>query len=152
MRMKWTRILLCGLAAAVAMAGELKVNVYEGPTECDEADTVKVGDTLEMHYDGYIDESSRTGEPGKKFDSSRDRGDEFKFKLGQGQVIKCWDLGFASMKVGEKAVLTATSDMCYGRTGAGPIPPNADLTFEVELLAIDTRSIAEYNAAGTMKW
>ena len=67
-------------------------------------------------------------------------------------MIKAWDVGIARMKVGEKAVLTATSDMCYGRTGAGPIPPNADLTFEVELLAIDTRSIAEYNAAGTMKW
>eukprot|EP00966_Prymnesium_polylepis_P274347 6338173-Prymnesium_polylepis.1 len=76
----------------------------------------------------------------------------FEFRIGQKEVIKAWDVGIARMKVGETAQLKATSDMCYGRSGAGPIPPNSDLTFEVELLAIDTRSIAEFNAADGKGW
>ena len=67
---------------------ELSVTVYEGPTECDEADTIKVGDYVHMHYTGTIDESSETGEKGSKFDSSRDLGQTFDFKIGQGGVIK----------------------------------------------------------------
>jgi len=75
-------------------------------------------------------------ENGDKFDSSVDRGTPFKFTLGQGQVIKGWDEGFASMKVGEKAILTLTSDYGYGPSGSPPkIPPNAILKFEVELLS-----------------
>ena len=64
--------------------------------------------------------------------------DEFKFKLGQGQVIKCWDLGFASMKVGEKAVLTCGSEYAYGKSGSPPkIPADATLKFDVELLGFN---------------
>ena len=62
------------LLVAVAAASELKVTQYEGPTECEEADKVKVGDQLGMHYTGTIDQTSATGEKGKQFDSSRDRG------------------------------------------------------------------------------
>ena len=61
----------------------------------------------------------------------------FRFPLGRNRVIKAWDVGIGKMRVGETALLTATSDVCYGRDGAGPIPPNADLIFEVELLDID---------------
>ena len=61
----------------------------------------------------------------------------FRFPLGRNRVIKAWDIGIAKMRVGETALLTATSDVCYGRDGAGPIPPDADLIFEVELLDID---------------
>jgi peptidylprolyl isomerase len=72
---------------------------------------------------------------GTKFDSSVDRGQPFKFTIGQGQVIKGWDEGFASMKVGEKALLVIRSDYGYGDTGSPPnIPPKATLHFEVELL------------------
>lgn len=72
---------------------------------------------------------------GSKFDSSRDRGKTFKFTIGQGQVIKGWDEGFASMKVGEKAILKCRYDYAYGETGSPPtIPPKADLFFDVELL------------------
>ena len=71
---------------------------------------------------------------GKKFDPSRDRGDKFKFTLGVGQVIKCWDEGVAMMSAGERATLKCTSDVGYGARGAGGvIPPNADLNFDVEL-------------------
>jgi FK506-binding protein 1 len=75
---------------------------------------------------------------GKKFDSSRDRGTPFEFKIGRGQVIRGWDEGVMEMSLGEKAVLHITADYAYGSDGAGGgvIPPNADLDFEVELLQI----------------
>lgn len=71
---------------------------------------------------------------GTVFDSTDKRG-PFKFTLGRGQVIKCWDEGFAQMKKGAKATLHCPPDYAYGSRGAGGlIPPNATLTFEVELL------------------
>jgi peptidylprolyl isomerase len=72
---------------------------------------------------------------GSKFDSSRDRGTTFKFTIGQGMVIKGWDEGFASMKVGEHAILKVRYDYAYGESGSPPkIPAKADLFFDVELL------------------
>ena len=73
---------------SISIAENLKVNVYEGPTECDDRDKVQNGNYLKMHYTGTIDESSETGEKGSKFDSSRDRGQTFDFQIGKGQVIK----------------------------------------------------------------
>lgn len=73
---------------------------------------------------------------GSKFDSSRDRGKPFQFKLGQGQVIRGWDEGVAQMQLGEKCMLTCTPDYAYGARGFPPvIPPNSTLNFEVELLS-----------------
>lgn len=87
------------------------------------------GNEVEAHYTGTL------ASDGSKFDSSRDRGKPFKFTIGQGQVIKGWDEGFASMKVGEKAVLKIRYDYAYGETGSPPtIPAKADLFFDVELL------------------
>ena len=72
---------------------------------------------------------------GTKFDSYVDRNEPFNFTLGTQQVIKLWDIGFASMKKGEKAILIGSSDYCYGDNGSPPvIPPNAMLHFEVELI------------------
>ncbi|CAA3007345.1 peptidyl-prolyl cis-trans isomerase FKBP62-like [Olea europaea subsp. europaea] len=87
------------------------------------------GDEVEVHYVGTLLD-------GTQFDSSRDRGTPFKFKLGQGQVIKGWDEGIKTMKKGEKALFTIPPELAYGESGSPPtIPSNATLQFEVELLS-----------------
>ncbi|CAI0561168.1 unnamed protein product [Linum tenue] len=92
-------------------------------------DTPDNGDEVEVHYTGTLLD-------GTKFDSSRDRGTPFKFTLGQGQVIKGWDVGIKTMKKGENAVFTIPADLAYGASGSPPtIPPNATLQFDVELLS-----------------
>ena len=92
------------------------------------------GQSCVMHYTGWLWEN---GAKGKKFDSSLDRGTPFSFPLGQGRVIKGWDEGVATMKVGGKRTLLIPPDLGYGARGAGGvIPPNATLLFEVELLDV----------------
>ena len=94
----------------------------------------KPGQICVMHYTGWL---YNNGVRGKKFDSSVDRGQPFEFIIGQGQVIKGWDEGVASMKVGGKRTLIIPPDLGYGSRGApGAIPPNATLIFEVELLGV----------------
>jgi FKBP-type peptidyl-prolyl cis-trans isomerase FkpA len=94
----------------------------------------KPGQTCVMNYTGWLWEN---GAKGKKFDSSLDRGTPFEFPIGQGRVIKGWDEGVATMKVGGKRVLLIPPQLAYGARGAGGvIPPNATLIFEVELLGV----------------
>ena len=92
------------------------------------------GMNVSVHYTGWL---LFGGEKGKKFDSSKDRGDPFGFPLGAGQVIKGWDEGVQGMKVGGTRTLTIPPGLGYGARGAGgAIPPNATLIFEVELLGV----------------
>ena len=96
--------------------------------------TPKTGQTCVMHYTGWL---YQNGAKGAKFDSSLDRGQAFEFSIGTGQVIKGWDEGVATMKVGGKRTLIIPPGLGYGARGAGGvIPPNATLIFEVELLAV----------------
>ena len=94
----------------------------------------KPGQTCVMHYTGWLYEN---GQKGKKFDSSVDRNEPFDFPIGMGRVIKGWDEGVATMKVGGKRTLIIPPALGYGARGAGGvIPPNATLMFDVELLAV----------------
>jgi FKBP-type peptidyl-prolyl cis-trans isomerase FkpA len=103
-------------------------------TSLGNGDTASSGKRVTVHYTGWLSEK---GAKGRKFDSSKDRGDPFVFPLGQGHVIKGWDEGVAGMKVGGKRLLTIPPELGYGARGAGGvIPPNATLIFEVELLKV----------------
>ena len=95
------------------------------------------GQRVRVHYTGWLYDPTASNNRGKKFDSSKDRGQPFSFGLGGGEVIRGWDEGVKGMKVGGTRVLTIPPEMGYGARGAGGvIPPNATLVFEVELLAV----------------
>jgi FKBP-type peptidyl-prolyl cis-trans isomerase len=90
----------------------------------------KTGDRVEIHYTGSFPD-------GKTFDTSRDRNQTFKFRLGAGEVIKGFDLGVSGMKVGGTRKVTIPSDLGYGERGAGGvIPPNQTLVFDIELVSV----------------
>jgi peptidylprolyl isomerase len=102
------------------------VEIQEGTGE-----TPQTGQTVKVHYTGTL-------EDGTKFDSSRDRGQPFKFNIGRGQVIKGWDEGLSTMKVGGRRKLIIPSELGYGARGAGGvIPPYSTLIFDVELLGVN---------------
>jgi peptidylprolyl isomerase len=93
----------------------------------------KTGENVSVHYTGWL-------ENGRKFDSSHDRGQPLVFPIGRGRVIKGWDEGVGSMKVGGKRKLIIPAPLGYGAQGAGGvIPPNATLIFEVELVAVNAK-------------
>ena len=93
------------------------------------------GATAVVHYTGWLYEPASPKQHGAQFDSSSGRS-PFSFQLGGGQVIKGWDEGVQGMKVGGKRTLIIPAAMGYGDSGAGPIPPNANLIFDVELLDV----------------
>lgn len=111
-------------APAVSAGGLVIKTVQEGS-----GPAAQNGDLVSVHYVGTLTD-------GTKFDSSRDRGTSFSFTLGAREVIQGWDLGVAGMKVGERRMLTIPPELGYGSRGVGPIPPNATLIFDVELLGI----------------
>jgi len=93
------------------------------------------GKMLTVHYTGWLYNESRTDQKGAQFDSSVGR-TPLTFTLGAGQVIQGWEQGFEGMKVGGKRRLVIPPSLAYGGTRRGPIPPNATLVFEIELLAV----------------
>ncbi|MGQ3057437.1 MAG: FKBP-type peptidyl-prolyl cis-trans isomerase [Nevskia sp.] len=106
---------------------------YEDTVEGSGA-TATAGQRVSVHYTGWL---YKDGAAGKKFDSSKDRGQPFAFPLGGGRVIRGWDEGVQGMKVGGTRRLVIPAELGYGASGAGGvIPPNATLLFEVELLGV----------------
>lgn len=102
-----------------------------------EGEKAVAGKQVSVHYTGWLYDDSAPDHKGKKFDSSRDRGQPFGFPLGAGRVIEGWDRGVAGMRVGGQRTLIIPSSLGYGARGAGrSIPPHATLIFDVELLAV----------------
>jgi FKBP-type peptidyl-prolyl cis-trans isomerase FkpA len=100
-------------------------------------DEAKAGQHVRVHYTGWLHDPSAENGRGRKFDSSKDRGDPFAFPLGAGHVIGGWDEGVQGMQVGGTRVLLIPPNLGYGARGAGGvIPPNATLVFEVDLLGV----------------
>jgi FKBP-type peptidyl-prolyl cis-trans isomerase FkpA len=102
-----------------------------------EGATAQAGQQVTVHYTGWLHDAAAPNGRGRKFDSSHDRRDPFRFGLGEGMVIAGWDEGVQGMKVGGKRVLVIPPQLGYGARGAGGvIPPNATLVFEVDLVSV----------------
>ena len=122
-------------APASASASAAAVPFQKIDTVTGEGKEAVAGATAVVHYTGWLYVPEAALQHGEKFDSSVGRG-PFSFQLGAGQVIQGWDEGVQGMKVGGKRTLILPPNMGYGEGGAGPIPPNANLIFDVELLDV----------------
>jgi len=118
-------------AAAVAPTELQRTDIVKGTGE-----GISLGQVAVVHYTGWVFDGAAPEQKGKKFDSSRDRGQPFTFTIGAGEVIRGWDEGVQGMQPGGQRRLVIPSDLAYGEGGQGPIPPGATLVFDVELLAI----------------
>ena len=104
-----------------------------------DGDLAEAGMGVAVHYTGWLHDPAATDKKGAKFDSSRDRGQPFRFGLGAGQVIAGWDQGVAGMKVGGRRKITIPPHLGYGSRGAGGvIAPNETLVFVVDLVGISS--------------
>ncbi len=122
-------------ASAPAPVTELQRIDLEVPN----GEGVSQGQVAVVHYTGWLYDPHAPDHKGKKFDSSRDRGQPFRFEIGAGNVIKGWDEGVQGMRVGGQRRLIVPAALAYGSEGAGGgvIPPNSPLVFDIELLAIE---------------
>ncbi|MFO7304773.1 MAG: FKBP-type peptidyl-prolyl cis-trans isomerase [Gammaproteobacteria bacterium] len=121
-------------AAAPAQVTELqRIDLRVAPGE-----GITAGQVAVVHYTGWLYDPTAPEFKGKKFDSSRDRGQPFRFTIGEGKVIDGWEEGVQGMRVGSQRRLIIPPELAYGnRAMGGVIPPNSTLVFDIELLAIE---------------
>jgi FKBP-type peptidyl-prolyl cis-trans isomerase len=115
--------------SAQSESSEIPENLIIKDTVEGTGPAVKSGDRVSLHYIGYL-------EDGTRFDTSAEHGEPFETQIGVGRVIKGWDLGVIGMKVGGQRRLTIPPELAYEDRGSGPIPPNATIIFDLELLEI----------------
>lgn len=125
-------------ATTASTAGGESVEIEPGLTmrilRTGSGETAQPGQMAVVHYTGWLYDETAPDKRGRKFDSSVDRGQHFRFPLGAGRVIAGWDRGVAGMKIGEVRELTIAPELAYGERGSPPvIPPASTLVFEVEL-------------------
>ncbi len=146
--MKWITqivgisLLALGLAACGGStadpAGGAPPDLVKTTLRAGDGAEARSGQTVRVHYTGWLYDEREPGRKGASFDSSHTRGEPFAFPLGAGRVIRGWDEGVAGMRVGELRELAIPADLGYGQRGAGGvIPGNQPLLFEVELISID---------------
>lgn len=125
-------LFMTGLVFADEEAPKLRVDIISPGT----GEPAKEGQVVIAHYTGTL-------EDGTVFDSSRERDEPFAFTLGRGQVIKGWDLAFAQLRVGDRAILTIAPDLAYGDKDRDPIPPGSTLIFDVTLLELKEHALSD---------
>ncbi len=136
---------------AAAAAAQPPPTVEAGPQLLTEdlrpgiGDLARSGMQLVVHYTGWLYEPGALGYRGRKFDSSHDRGQPFGFTLGEGRVIKGWEVGLVGMQVGGLRRLVIPPELAYGsrEIGKGLIPPDSTLVFEIELLGVESNIVTE---------
>jgi FKBP-type peptidyl-prolyl cis-trans isomerase FkpA len=152
-----TRLLVAALAATALAADAFAQEPATAPPVASEpavlvtdlvagvGDEALPGMNLIVHYTGWLHDPAAKDTRGRKFDSSRDRGQPLSFLLGAGRVIRGWEQGLPGMKVGGTRRLVIPPALAYGARGAGngAIPPHATLVFDVELLAVETVTLRE---------
>lgn len=153
-----TRLLTAFLATAAIAAAALAQTPDPAPPPAAAEPTVLVTDVVPgigdealpghvviVHYTGWLYDPAAKDHRGRKFDSSRDRGQPFSFPLGAGRVIRGWEQGLPGMKVGGTRRLVIPPSLAYGARGAGNgvIPPNSTLLFDIELLAVETVTLRQ---------
>ncbi len=128
----------CSEQALPPMATSIVTELVKTDARAGAGAEARAGQTVSVHYTGWLYDEAAPEHKGAKFDSSRDRGMPFEFPLGAGRVIKGWDQGVEGMKVGGQRTLVIPPQLGYGARGAGGvIPPNATLVFDVELLGVN---------------
>jgi FKBP-type peptidyl-prolyl cis-trans isomerase len=136
----WLWLLLAGAGCGSGAENVGQSNITELVTVDENSGSgneAVTGRQVSVHYTGWLYDGSRPEHKGSQFDSSRDRGEPFQFRLGAGEVIPGWDQGVTGMRVGGRRTLTIPPRLGYGSRGAGGvIPPNATLVFDVELLDV----------------
>lgn len=130
-------VLTLGCASALLQAAPLPGKTLQKiDTKVGSGRVATAGSTVTLQYTGWLYSPKQPAQHGARFDSSYDAGQPFSFKLGDGKAIKGWDEGIRGMKAGGKRTLVVPAELAFGDTGRGPVPPKANLIFDIELLEV----------------